>query len=507
MNKRTVKLSALILSALIIGGAFAACGGPEADTPAPEAENTGTAAAQDTAPEEETGSSLYTASLGPGDYSGEEFRVYTSNSINGMKMVTTLNHGDEETGEVVNDSLVARDRWLEETYGVKLSFTVDDTTAKASIAGMLNKIVLAGDDVYDAVIEDVAQVAKGMTMAGTAYAMSEVPTADLGAGYWMPEINEQLKIGGSTYFTASAISPRFYGSAYIIMFNRDLANNLGINDLYDLVSGDRWTIDRLMEYSRLGVADIDGDGQITGGDQAGMFYEVLTPESLVMGAGYHYVENRGGSLEIMLEDQGLITYMDDLSRFFQEEGIFWTNDKGFDEDGTIGSGNYLFFNPCTFVLDDFRDLDYDYGILPMPKKDEAQQHYISYAQPWVVAVPVVPVTIVGDRLEMTGVMLNAMAAYGYDYLRPAVFENVIQLKGTRDQQSEKIVDQLFDHVTFELAAILRFGSFDDKINAFFCNNLGKQDIASLYASLKSAAEGEIASVLETYAGLEDARKG
>ena len=108
---------------------------------------------------------------------------------------------------------------------------------------------------------------------------------------------------------------------------------------------------------------------------------------------------------------------------------------------------------------------------------------------------------------MTGVMLNAMAAYGYDYLRPAVFENVIQLKGTRDQQSEKIVDQLFDHVTFELAAILRFGSFDDKINAFFCNNLGKQDIASLYASLKSAAEGEIASVLETYAGLEDARKG
>ena len=38
-----------------------------------------------------------------------------------MKLVTTLNYGEEETGEVVNDALVARDRWLEETYKVELS--------------------------------------------------------------------------------------------------------------------------------------------------------------------------------------------------------------------------------------------------------------------------------------------------------------------------------------------------------------------------------------------------
>lgn len=101
-----------------------------------------------------------------------------------------------------------------------------------------------------------------------------------------------------------------------------------------------------------------------------------------------------------------------------------------------------------------------------------------------MAVPAVPATVTGERLNMTGVMLNAMAAYGYDYLRPAIYENVIQLKGTRDEQSAAIVNQLFDHVTVELAAILRFGSFEDKINAYFTNNLGKQDIALLYASLK-----------------------
>ena len=506
--KSDIKKTLALFLCILLLFSFIACGNADTTGISETADGQNSCSEETETPAEDSANNkLYTSYLTPDDFSGEEFRIYTSNSINGLKLVTTLNYGEEETGEVVNDALVARDRWLEETYKVELSFTVDDSTAKASIAGMLNKLVLAGDDVYDAVIEDVAQVAKGMTMAGTAYSMSEVLSADLSAGYWMPEINEQLKIGGKSYFTASSISPRFYGSAYIIMFNRDLASNLGINDLYDLVIGDKWTTDKLMEYSRLGVADIDGDAQITGKDQVGMFYEVLTPEALVMGAGYHYVENIGGELKIMLEDQGLQSYMDKLSRFFQEEGIFWTNDKGFSESDTINNGTYLFFNPCTFNLDEFRDLDYDYGILPMPKRDEAQEHYISYAQPWVVAVPVVPATVTGERLNMTGVMLNAIAAYGYDYLRPAIYENVIQLKGTRDEQSAEIVNQLFDHVTFELAAILRFGSFDDKINAYFTNNLGRQDIASLYASVKSSAEGEIEKISNTYAELEQARKG
>ena len=508
MNNKSKRRLSLLLCGLLMSS-LPACGDSSSGTAAGSASETGVPAEETKKTAEgEAADDLFISSLAAEDFSGSEFRIFTSNCINGMNVITTLNHAENETGEIVNDTLVARDRWLEETYDIKLKFTVDDTTPGGSIPGMLNKMVLAGDDEYDLIIEDLAQTAKGMAMAGTVYSMNEIPGVNLSADYWMPEINEQLKIGGSTYFPVSPISTWFYASVYIVMFNRDLAADLGIDDLYDLVLSGKWSIDKLMEYSRLGSADTDGDGQMTGKDRVGMFYEVLTPESLVMGGGYHYVENRGGELKIMLDDAGLQSYMEKLSGFFQEEGIFWEGSKGFSEDDSINNGTYLFFTPCTRSLARFRDLSYDYGVLPIPKKDDAQENYISYAQPWIVGIPVIPVTVSGEeRMRLTGTITDAMAAYGCDYIRPAVYDNVIQLKGTRDEQSERIVDQLFDHVTFELASILKFGSFDDKINSYFTNKLGKQDIASLYASLKSPAEGEIEKIMNTFADLEQARKG
>ena len=71
----------------------------------------------ETQAEDSADNKLYTSYLTPEDFSGEEFRIYTSNSINGLKLVTTLNYGEEETGEVVNDALVARDRWRGDIQG------------------------------------------------------------------------------------------------------------------------------------------------------------------------------------------------------------------------------------------------------------------------------------------------------------------------------------------------------------------------------------------------------
>ena len=44
-----------------------------------------------------------------------------------------------------------------------------------------------------------------------------------------------LKFGENQFLCASAISPRFYGSAYLYLFNRDLTADLGMPDLYELV--------------------------------------------------------------------------------------------------------------------------------------------------------------------------------------------------------------------------------------------------------------------------------
>ena len=498
MKTEKLKRILSLLLAAAVPACFAACseGGEETDTPgfaSPETEQTEAV----NEPEEEQPRS-YLDDLPEADYAGASFGVYTSNNINSWTLPTTLNHADEETGEVVNDALFARDLWLEDRYAVKLDFTVDGTTPAGSMSTPLEKNILAGDSSYNLILEDVACVAKPLTMDGCAYPLNFVDGIRLDEEYWMPDLNGELKFGDNTFLAASAISPRFYGSVYLYLFNRELVLDLDLPDLYTLVQEGRWTLDEQYRLSELALADLDGDGAYGNGDRYGLCWEVLTPEAVVLGCGYHLVKNVEGQLTFMTGEEGLVDVLMTMGENFHKDYAFEDSGRSkLNISAILNGGQFLFLNTCTFNLAEYRDFTFDYGILPMPKKDEAQSGYISYAQPWVVVSPVIPVTVTGDALSMTGTLTDAMSAYGYACLRPAVFDNVIQMKGTRDEQSAGIVNSLFDNVTFELATIYGFGGFYSSFTNAFENNQ-TANLMSVWAKTQKSADKELTRICEAY---------
>ncbi len=490
-NEKDLRYAVYLCAALL----FTACGGqsiPQDETDQ-MIETVESAAADDRS---------FSEQLQERDFGGETFRILTSNTLIGMELPTTINYAAETSGEPVNDAIYARDRWLEETFHVQAVYTLDE----AMPLHQLTSGILAGDGAFDLLIADHATYTYGLASAGAIYPLNHVPSLQLKEAYWMPELNEQLRICDQLIYVSSAISPRFYGSVYLIMFNRDLARTLGVDDyyeydFYEMVENGTWTMEIFKKFSRIAGADINGDSRIDNDDRFGMQYEVLTPEALAIGMGFHYVKNEGGTLEVMLEHPLLVDQLQGLASFLAEDCVgqdIWSN---YADNKPFMSGNLLFHNPCTFNLAGFRDLPYDYGILPMPKLDEAQKEYISYSQPWASAGPCIPISLEGDRLEMVGTLTNALAAYGYDHIRPAVFEDVIQLKGTRDARSAEIVDMIFENITFELSSILRFGSFNDMMHRFFTTDLGKKDIVSSYAAIKDATLKEIEKIQAAYAEL------
>lgn len=507
--QKAKRIFAMLLAALL-AAQICSCGSDTSEDTTPTTTAGGSTETTTGAETEADPASIrYTDTLEKQDFGGDTFRIYTSNSLNSWTLPTTINYAEEMTGEVVNDALYNRDRWIEDNYNVKLDYTVVDNENPVDMAAAIGNSILAGDDEYDLVIEDVAETARILTTSGYVYSLDEVNTINLDAYYWFPELNDQLRIGDSLYFAASPISPRFYGSVYVYLFNRDLAEDLQLENIYDLVQNGGWTLDKMIEMSRLAYTDLDGDnisGNTTG-ERVGMLYEVLTPIALVLGTGNHIVVNDNGNLRVTLEDQNMVDLLQKLSAYFQEPAAQWMDAENIDENALASSGSYLFYNTCTFNLADFRDFEYDYGILPMPKLDESQENYISFSQPWVVATPSVPITVTGDRLAMTGTLTDAMCAYGYDYIRPAVFENVIQLKGTRDDQSAEIVDAMFENITFELTSTLKFGTLSSTIDEYFTTKLGQQDITSTYAAIKSSTEAAIDELVSTLKGYEADRAG
>ncbi|MGM9626189.1 MAG: hypothetical protein ACI3XM_10850, partial [Eubacteriales bacterium] len=308
-------------------------------------ENDGSTQTGDTTVSEttaETASDLCIDSLIPEDFGGAEFRVQTNNILAGYTLPTTINYASEETGETVNDTLFRRDRWIEETYNVRMTYQYEDNAAAQ--ANQIIKAIQAGDDAYDLFIRDIASFTTILAASNCIYPLNYIDTIQLNREYWMPDLTRDFSVAGSVYFPASAISPRYYGSAYVIMFNRDLAEELDMGDLYDVVTEGKWTLDKLYALSREGYSDLNGDGKIKkNDDRFGFIYEVLTPEAMILGAGLHYVQNENGKLVSKLEDPVLVDTMQKMASFFQEDCVIY-DDNTFD--GVIRSGRYLFSNPC-----------------------------------------------------------------------------------------------------------------------------------------------------------------
>ena len=498
------KLFSLLLAALILSSATA-CAKTDSGTTEDTTSTTDTTGSDTTASDTETTTDTdeedFVANLPSADYNGQEFRLESSNTLAGITSATTINLAEELTGEVVNDALYNRDRYLEQQYNIVMKNTINE----ARDSSVLQKLVLAGDTGLEVAFGDIASYGSKLMVSGSIYPMNFVENVHLDREYWNQAANEAMTIGTSVYFPTGAISPRFYGSVYVIMFNKDLAEDMGIENLYDAVHDGTWTIDKMFNLAQGALVDLNGDGKYEAEDQYGVSYEVLTANALWVGAGKNVVKTVDGELQYTVGNEDVVNLFERILKYYEDPSAIWIDDPKYDGSTLLNEGRTLFQNPCTFNLTEYREVDYDFGILPMPKEDENQAEYISYGQPWVTFCPYIPITVTGADREMVGMVIDAMAAYGHQYIRPAVFDNVIQLKSTRDEESAKIVHDIFDNVSFELVSTVSSGEIGSGSNVrglfddLFTYKFGTMELSSSWAAVKDKAESELKSLVATLA--------
>ncbi len=100
-------------------------------------------------------------------------------------------------------------------------------------------------------------------------------------------------------------------------------------------------------------------------------------------------------MKLNFDDENLVTLMQWMVQQFQQDGVVYQRNAELDFGAMVDAGQCLFDSPNAFDLGAYRELEYDFGLVPFPKKDEGQAEYITYAQPYVVSVPYVPVTNAG----------------------------------------------------------------------------------------------------------------
>lgn len=488
-----MKNAALILSLLILSGCLLVSCGESAPEPSPAQETVPQDVISETEPETEALSGLAAgitpelkASLG---LDGYDFKIYLRNEDGSWANKDI----DSEAldGEAFNDAVYQRNQYLQETYG----FTISGFNSPDGNMSDLSKLLLAGDDTYDAVFPQ-ARAAAACAQQGLLYDLRKLGYLDLEGGSWNSMFNDTLSVMGKTFYATGDISTNLYDAVRAVIFNKDLVRTYQLDSPYELVGGGKWTLDALEGMAKAAAADLNGDSKMDKDDQWGMAWQ-----SAISGVVFYY---GSGEQVVDLDDNNIPYYalggersvkvFDRISQMMSDKNTFTLMS---DDDGkaTFKNGRSLFFTEVILTLTILRDSETDFGIIPLPKFDETQADYIQFADGWCISAASVPHC--AKNPELSGYVLQAMAEANVKEVIPAYYDICLTGKYIRDDESAEMLDIIFNNCVLDNSDIFQWAGLDGAFKTAFTKETSLEALAEKYRSkMEAAIEKTLAAIEE-----------
>lgn len=436
------------------------------------------------------------------DMGGYSFRVLTLDED--YVPLTTTFQPEKETGEILNDALYKRNRRISEQYNVVFSQVgVSDYFEPSN---MVKKAVMAGSDEFD-LYYLVEREAYSLVLDKYILRIDELPYMNISQPWYFRDQNEQLILNGVPLMAYGADSLSTYENSTVMMFNKRIFNNEDFDDPYTLVRNGKWTVDCVLKLTRDAVRDLNGDGKFNDYDQLGIAtdYSFLYMSFLTC-AEHPIIKLKNGIPAFMpLEDERLITLAQKILSWSGEEGVKFdvfndTCEKYASEQETseagrevatkiFASGNAAFLVKTVGGLTTLRDMQDDFGVLPMPKYDEEQEQYRTRSIGGLYGG--VPSTT--EHAENISIILEALAAESYSSVLPAFCETVLKDKYSRDAESKEMLDLILNSLYMDLAD----GVFIDAANQI--NNIflsGKDTFSSGSEKFRKTIDKKIEKYLK-----------
>ena len=436
------------------------------------------------------------------DFGGAEYRISTF-SLWGDDYVVA----EEQNGDVLNDAIFARNSAIEEKYNVKIVVDIFERQP-AEVRKRVQQSVSAGDGTIDLAMT-ICSDAAALMSGGYLMPLDDVPHVDLSKPWWDQRAVEDLSIGGELYFTMNSLCIMADNFSSAVFFNKGMLADCQLDDPYKLVDDNKWTWEKMLTMAKVASKDVDGDGEMTDKDTWGVLASYRMLGDGMANCGELIITKDKDDYPVLALStsrsasvcEKLLTLLSDsktvlpVDKYAGQYADAW-QDLMYP---AFKSGRALFISRAyvQYVMY-FRDSEVDYGILPRPKFDSAQDRYytdINYAWASTVAVP----RDVKDP-EMAGIILEALAAESLYTVTPANYDVTIVNKQLRDEDSERMLDIIYANRCFDYGQFMSLSDMNNKfINMYQSGNF---TFASDYAADKEAAGVKIADLVDVLKDLE-----
>ena len=484
------RISTLALALLLL---LSSCGGAAEETEA-AADTSAVETEAETGPLTEMEKrALVKDDLPDKDFGGMQFRISTKKG--------TLYEIDAEelTGDLLNDALYDRNLRIEERFNVEIVPIITEAGDGNTHVNSVKQSIIAADDAFDLAATYVFTSGSIVT-EGYYLNWLNMPYNDLEQVWWISGVNDNFRVGDAIYAAVGDMCLSTLKLTYGIFFNRTRGMDYGVTDtIYQTVQDGEWTLDYFMSTVEDIYEDTNGDGAKDTGDFYGFTAENATNLDIYSFAFDIPImkRNADGVPTLVFQTEKTISAAEKINRLYWEmpgsyvpEGDYGIPVTMFAEGKALFTTTYL-----SQAFSTFREMEDDYSILPYPKYDANQEKYMTGAMD---NYSVLGVPITASNTEMISIITESLNVESYKTLFPTYYEQALQNKYSRDEESIEMINLLMEGRNFDFSTL--FAGQITGMSTLFREVINSKsgDFASKYASKEKSALAGLEKVLEAY---------
>ena len=286
----------------------------------------------------------------------------------------------------------------------------------------------------------------------------KLPYLDFDKPWWNAKHREAATVNDQLYFAVGHLNLSFLDRLNVIYFNIALAEAYGLPNMYELVLNGEWTYEKLYEYANTYYEDRDNSMNKNEND----FYAVAGVtwtqgyDCYLQGFEQYLVQTNDDGTHTLRESSTDIwdDATDKIYALFNAEGSYLNSNSGVIVD-MFANNQILFAHQV--VSHNFRhnavyrDMEDEFGILPIPKYDDNQKEYGSNVGDCynIQSIP----SYSSMNGEMLSAVLELMYAESYRDIYPYYFERILKTRYVNTEDSSKVFDLILDRAKFDYGQI------------------------------------------------------
>ncbi len=385
------------------------------------------------------------------NFNGEEVVIFSTNPSLSVSNGLPTN---ETYIQAIHDAFYERDYAVEKRLNVKISHVESNTSALSTILTLLfaeDQISLSD---YDIIVDNTSTMFVN-TLSAHFVDLLKAPYIDLTQPWWTQGYNAAANLGGMQFSATGSMLLSPYRSAMVTVFNKNLFDSLDQPYLYDYVRNHTWTLDKQAALAPLfhsdngnGTKDLTGDvyGFVSVNNYSSVDaywsscqLDIVRKEDLTLQYDETRIINTASKIVQLFHGAEAANYISDGSNLTQAKNEISTlfgrqyaamatmQTRWMEQWGLHTTGNW-------------------YGIVPMPKLDEAQESYYTYLDQDLQTVAILAQGT-DEHLGMVCAVVEAMSSEGYNSVRP-VYER--EIFHTQDPTAKEMLRIIADGIRMDL---------------------------------------------------------